>query len=58
MNKRMVKNFLKGMTDNQNLGMAQSKNVAYLKGYDTFGYYRLINARKVFAARAAAQAAA
>jgi hypothetical protein len=54
MNKRMVKNFLKGMTDNQNLGMAQSKNVAYLKGYDTFGYYRLINARKVFAARAAA----
>jgi hypothetical protein len=54
MNKTQIKNFLKGMNDNQNLGMTQSKNVAYLRGYDTFGYYRLIHDRKVFAARRAA----
>jgi hypothetical protein len=53
-NKTQIKNFLKGMADSQNVGMAQSKNVAYLRGYDTFGYYRLINDRKVFAARQAA----
>ncbi len=57
MNARQIKNFLKGMNDNQNLGMTQSKNGAYLKGYDTFGYYRLINDRKVFAARQAAACA-
>ena len=53
MNARQIKNFLKGMNDNQNLGMTQSKNGAYLKGYDTFGYYRLINDRKIMAARRA-----
>lgn len=53
MNKTQIKNFLKGMTDNQDLGLAQSKNGAYLKGYDTFGYYRLINDRKIMAARRA-----
>lgn len=58
MNQTQIKNFLKGMNDNQNLGLTQRKNSAYLKGYDTYGYYRLIHSRGYPALLAARRAAA